>query len=114
NLIPVFAIPEDKIPGSAQRFHLKTAGGRKTNLADEVFAPKHLIHQTPDEVNIFIRDLDEAGAGGMEQFLSNKETVAEITEIRMDPQLPCVAKGFDLFRLAAERFVIGVAHGAIV
>ena len=50
----------------------------------------------------------------MKQFLGYKETVTEITEIRMDAQFPGVAKGFDLFRLAAERVVIGVAHGAIV
>ena len=50
----------------------------------------------------------------MKQFLGYKETIAEITEIRMDAQFPSVAKRFDLFRLAAERFVIGVAHGTIV
>ncbi len=32
----------------------------------------------------------------------------------MDAQLPRITKGFDLFRLAAERVVIGVAHGAVV
>ena len=86
----------------------------KGNLSHKIRAPEHLIHEAADEVDVFVGDLDEAGAGLVEEFAGGEEAVAEVGEVGVDAEFPGVAEGFDLFGFAGEGVVIAVLDGAVV
>lgn len=63
-------------------------------------------------MDVFVADLHEAGAGFGEEFAGEGEAVAQVGEVGVDAELPCVAEGFDLFGFAREVFGFVVADGA--
>jgi hypothetical protein len=56
-------------------------------------------------VQVLVVDLDEDGAALGEEFSRQKQTVAQVGEIRVDAQCPGVAVGLDLLRLVGKVFV---------
>lgn len=65
-------------------------------------------------MDIFVGDLDEAGAGFVEEFLGGEEAVAEVGEVGVDTEFPGVAEGFDLLGFAGEVVVFAVGDVAVV
>ena len=63
-------------------------------------------------MHIFIIDLYETRAAFGEQIAGDDETVAQVGKIRMNPQLPRVAKSLDLLGLADEVLDLVVFHVA--
>ena len=84
----------------------------KGDQRNEIFLPKHLIHQRPDAVDIFIADLHEDRAGIGEQIAGDGEAVAKVGEIGVDAVAPGVAEGFDLLGLAGDVVGVAVLHVA--
>ena len=72
------------------------------NQTNKILTPKHLIHQAAHEMDVFVGDLDEAGAGFVQQFLGDEQAVAEVAEVGVDAEFPGVAEGLDLFGFAGE------------
>src|SRR4051812_24567612 len=53
-------------------------------------------------MDILVTDLHEDGAGLREEIARDRETVAKIGEVAMDPVTPRVTERLDLFRLASD------------
>ena len=70
---------------------------------NEVLAPEHLVQHAPHEMHILIPDLHEDAAGFGEQFAGDDEPVAQIGQVGVDAEFPCVAERPDLLRLAGQR-----------
>src|SRR4051794_24580340 len=56
----VSGVPEKQVIDAVQRLRAESAGLRKHDLAYEVLAAEHLVHETPHEVHVLVADLDEA------------------------------------------------------
>ena len=65
-------------------------------------------------MNIFVGDLDEAGAGFVEEVAGEEEAVAEIGEVGVDAEFPGVAEGADHFWFLSEVFVLAVFDVAAI
>lgn len=61
-------------------------------------------------MHILIADLHENAAGLSEQFASDSQSVSQIGQIRMNAELPGIAEGAHLFRLASSIFGLSVFH----
>ncbi len=64
-------------------------------------------------MSVFVPDLHKNATRLSEQSRANDEAVAKITEIRMNPKLPRVAKCFDLFRLSRSVLNLSVFDVAL-
>jgi len=65
-------------------------------------------------MKILVGDLDEAGAGFVEEIAGEEEAVAEIGEVGVDAELPGVAEGTDHFWFLGEVFVLAVLDVAAI
>jgi len=59
-------------------------------------------------MEVFVGDLDEAGAGFMEQGAGEKKAVAEIGEVGVDAEFPSISKRADHFGFLREIFVFAI------
>src|SRR5579862_1894716 len=65
-------------------------------------------------MDIFVRNLDEDGAGFVEEVAGEEEAVAEIGEVGMDAEFPGIAEGADHFGFLGEVFVLAVLDVAAI
>jgi len=65
-------------------------------------------------MHIFVADLDEAGAGFVEEIAGEEETVAEIGEVGVDAEFPSIAEGADHFWFLGKVFVLAVLDVAAI
>jgi hypothetical protein len=65
-------------------------------------------------MKVFVGDLDEAGAGFVEEIAGEEEAVAEIGEVGVDAEFPGVAEGTDHFGFLGEVFVLAVLDVATI
>src|ERR1700738_4277877 len=75
---------------------------------------ENLITDSSNQMNVLVGDVDEAGAGFVEEFASEEEAVAEISEVGVDAEFPGVAEGADHFWFLGEVFVLAVFDVAMV
>src|SRR5579864_8132391 len=94
--------PDKMVDARSHQIVRRRSSLLERDLSAEVLIPKHLIHNSPNTMDIFIADLDKNGAGIGEQIPCDRETVSEIGEIAVDPVAPRVAKRLDLLRLSCD------------
>jgi hypothetical protein len=75
---------------------------------------KNIIKHFPDVMEVFVADLDEDGAGFVEEIAGEEEAVAEIGEVGVDAEFPGVAEGADHFGFLGEVFVLAVLDVAAI
>jgi hypothetical protein len=75
---------------------------------------ENLFYQVSHSVDILVADLDEAGAGFVEEIAGEEEAVAEIGEIGVDAEFPGVAEGANHFGFLGEVFVLAVLDVAAI
>src|SRR5258708_3990695 len=110
----VARVPENVVAERRECVGFKTGSCLEENLADEILAAKYLVHEAADEVNVFVGDLDKAGAGSVQQILGDEKAVAEIAQVGVDAEFPGIAEGLDLLGLAGKGVVLAVGDGAVV
>jgi hypothetical protein len=75
---------------------------------------EHFIANGTDEMDVFVGDLDETGAGFVEKVTGKEEAVAEIGEVGVDAEFPGVAEGADHFWFLGEVFVFAIFNVAAI
>ena len=65
-------------------------------------------------MDVLIADLHKATSALVQQLLGEQQPVAQIAQIRMNPQLPRIAEGAYLFRLGSQVGILAVRHVALV
>ena len=65
-------------------------------LGNKILTLKHLIHDTPHPMNILIADLHKDASAVCQQLFDDNQPVAEVGEVGVDTEGPCIAVGFDL------------------
>src|SRR5207253_95250 len=96
----VLGVPEDEVTDAGQTGGAERRCLSKRDQAHEVLAAEDLVHYGAYEVDVLVPDLDEDRAALGQQLLRHVEPVAQVREIRVDPELPRVAEGLDLLNLA--------------
>src|SRR5260370_25603047 len=94
-LLSAWSVPQKVIAYRTRDVRWSTYCRAEGYQGTKVRRLKNIVHQVSHEVNISVADLDEAGAGFVEEFLGEEEAVAEIGEIEVDGELPRGAEGSD-------------------
>ena len=112
--VGLLAVPEDVISDTRKEPRLETACLGKHDRRAEVLLAKHLVHQAPHPMHILVPDLNEDAAGVSKKLARQKQTVAEVRQIRVHAQLPGVAERLHLHHLARQVVVLAVLHVPLV
>ena len=73
----VLCIPKEIVEFLVQQIRRRARCFRERNYAAKILRPEHFIHDFADVVEVFIGDLDEDAAAGMEEVAGEQEAVAQ-------------------------------------
>ena len=104
----VFRIPEQKIAKRRDCFRLKARRGLKRNLRHEAIRAEHFVHDFAHMMQVGVGHLHENAPRRVQQLARQQKPVAQVRQIRMDAELPCVAVRLHRFRLARQAVVVAV------
>src|SRR3990170_5427243 len=102
--------PNDVVKGVGYLFAGLEPTSPILNLAEKVLAAEHLVHDTADQMDVLITDLDEDRPCLSQQLAGHDESIPQVREVGVDAQLPRVAEGPYLLRLAGEVLGLPVSH----
>src|SRR5262245_45044783 len=65
-------------------------------------------------VKVFITDLNKNTTRFMQEFTGEKQSVAQVSQVRMNAKFPSVTEGFEHFRLLRQIFILAIFYVAPV
>src|SRR5262245_46464671 len=96
----ISTVPEKKVEDVAEESGRLTAGSCEGNLGYKILTSEHFVQDRAEQMDILLSNLHKEASTLGQQIARHDQSIAQIGEVGVNPQLPRVAERLDHLRLA--------------